>query len=278
MKRYEEPGDLTAGLRAALADWLLAVADNKHLLGLRYAEWCTGAPELEADIAASAMAQYELGHARLLRGVLADLPEDPQDGARDEDPASWRNLPLLDRPFRSWTELVVANALLDTLLTVNLQAAAAGAYQPLAQRLRKAVAEEQYHQVHARAWFRRIAVGGDEAVAALRSAVEEAWPQCVAWFGPPEEDNALDLLAGAGVLDAGAAALRDRYLEEIVPLFEDTALPPPARKAAGRWELQAELEWEGWSEASRRHGTPRFDAACFRMLTGAETRAMGVRD
>ena len=54
----------------SLADLVLAVADNKQLLGLRYAEWAIRAPSLEADIAAAAMGLDELGHSRVLYGCL----------------------------------------------------------------------------------------------------------------------------------------------------------------------------------------------------------------
>jgi len=37
----------------SLADLILSIADNKQMLGLRYAEWATRAPSLEADIAAA---------------------------------------------------------------------------------------------------------------------------------------------------------------------------------------------------------------------------------
>lgn len=279
MKGLCRPEDLDPEPRRHLADWLLALADNKQLLGLRYAEWCTGAPELEADIAASAMAQYELGHARLLQGVLDDLPEDPRDEARYTDAATWRSLPLLDAPFAGWIDLVVANALLDTLLTVNLEAAATGGYQPLAQRLRKAVAEEHYHFVHAKAWFRRLAAGPGQAVAALRAATEVTWPQCVAWFGPEiEGGNSLDTLMEAGILAGSAAVLRARYLAKVQPIFEHTPIEFPARAEKEGWKLVRSIDWNDWSPASRRRGTPRFDDRSFAMVTGASARAMGVKD
>ena len=42
---------------------VLSLADNKQLLGLRYAEWATRAPSLEADIAAAAMGLDDLAAA-----------------------------------------------------------------------------------------------------------------------------------------------------------------------------------------------------------------------
>ena len=53
---------------------LSSLADNKYVLGRRYAEWCTGAPMLESAVAAAAMAQDELGHARSFYPLLRGFP------------------------------------------------------------------------------------------------------------------------------------------------------------------------------------------------------------
>jgi len=260
--------DLSAEARQSLANWLMAMSDTKHLLGLRYAEWCTGAPELEADIAASAMAQFELGHARVLRGVLGDVPEDPRNESRDTDMGTWFSVAALDRPFEDWTELVVSNALIDTLLTVSLRSALEGGYRPLTQRLRKVLAEEEYHAIHAGAWIGRLAGGPDATVERLRTVVDTVWNECLAWFGPPT-DNGLDELHESGILADSAAGLRQRYVDTVAPMLEGSSL---------RLAPTADTDWDGWSPASRRHGIPAFDERCFAMVTGANTRAMGVSD
>src|SRR6266496_3099195 len=55
---------------AALFAILSSLADNKQAIGRRYAYWCNGAPALEAAVAAAAMTQDELGHARTLYPLL----------------------------------------------------------------------------------------------------------------------------------------------------------------------------------------------------------------
>jgi ring-1,2-phenylacetyl-CoA epoxidase subunit PaaC len=256
--------DLSAGSRQSLANWLTAVSDTKHLLGLRYAEWCTGGPELEANIAASAMAQFELGHARVLRGVLNDLSEDPRGDSRDTDRSMWFSIGALDRPFADWVDLVVGNALVDTLLTVNLRAALAGNYYPLTQRLRKVLAEEEYHSVHAGAWVGRLASGPPAIVERLNEVTAAVWPHCIAWFGP-NSDNELDELHDAKILTDGAADLRDRYIETVSPMFEGASMCSVDA---------ADIDWDGWNKVGRRHGVPAFDDDCFAMITGANTRAV----
>ncbi len=276
MSEYERFDRVPETARRDLADWMLVLADNKRVLGLRYGEWATGAPELEADVAISAMAQYELGHARLLRGALSSTGADPRTDARATDPSTWRCLPALDRSAPSWTEVVALNALVDNLLTVNLAAAAAGGLAPLAQRLRKAVAEEHYHSLHAQAWVARLLDGPAAIVARLQATVDRVWPQCIAWFGPDGADNALDGLAEVGILETGAAGLRNRFLDTTADLFTGGVEVAAVRDDSG-WNLGA-IDWNDWHEASRRHGTPDFDEESFAMITGAHARAMGVED
>ena len=49
---------------AAMVAMISSYADNKGALGRRYGEWAVSAPAVEAAVAAAAMAQDELGHAR----------------------------------------------------------------------------------------------------------------------------------------------------------------------------------------------------------------------
>src|SRR5260370_29268530 len=77
----------------SLSDLVLSIADNKQMLGLRYAEWATRAPSLEADIAAAAMGLADLGHSRVLYGCLEPPREDPPSLEPETDPASLPSLP-----------------------------------------------------------------------------------------------------------------------------------------------------------------------------------------
>src|SRR5579884_642730 len=106
----------------ALFPLIQTLADNKYFLGQRYAEWCTAAPALEAAVAAAAMAQDEIGHARslypLLRDIVGESPEvEPETRTR------FTHAPFLGEAFTSWTDFVATNFLFDTALTVTLEAA-----------------------------------------------------------------------------------------------------------------------------------------------------------
>src|SRR5206468_11564514 len=92
------------------SDLVLSIADNKQLLGLRYAEWATRAPSLEADIAAAAMGLDDLGHSRVLLGCLEPLGGDPREPGRENDPGAHLGLAYFDQPWTAWAQFVAANA------------------------------------------------------------------------------------------------------------------------------------------------------------------------
>src|SRR5712691_7179990 len=104
---------------AALFAVLSSLADNKQAIGRRYACWCNGAPALEAAVAAAAMAQDELGHARTLYPLLEDFVQAERDPAQVEPMTRTLHyhLAVLDQDFASWCDFVATNFLVDTALT-----------------------------------------------------------------------------------------------------------------------------------------------------------------
>ncbi len=171
---------LAPELRPAVFALLSSLADNKYLLGRRYAEWCTGAPLLEAAVAAAAMAQDELGHARSFYPLLRAFPE--ASAATSMEERGWQGratsaVACLDTRFVSWSDFVATNLLVDTAFTTLLAAAGESWYEPLRQRARKIVAEERAHWVHAHGWTRRLAADA-RAPAAARARPRRALAGC----------------------------------------------------------------------------------------------------
>src|SRR3989442_12584638 len=89
----------------SLSDLVLSIADNKQMLGLRYAEWATRAPSLEADIAAAAMGLDDLGQSRVLYDCLEPLGADPRGPERESNRGSLRNLAYFDQPWRARSQV-----------------------------------------------------------------------------------------------------------------------------------------------------------------------------
>src|ERR1700731_898137 len=143
---------------AALFAILSSLADNKQAIGRRYAYWCNGAPALEAAVAAAAMTQDELGHARTLYPLLEDFTQSEADTVQVEPMTRTLrfHIAALDREFTGWSDFVATNFLLDTALTTFFAAAQDSSYEPLRTRSRKIVQEVRIHLAHAEGWVRRL--------------------------------------------------------------------------------------------------------------------------
>jgi 1,2-phenylacetyl-CoA epoxidase catalytic subunit len=228
----------------SLSDLVLSLADNKQMLGLRYAEWATRAPSLEADIAAAAMGLDDLGHSRVLYGCLEPLGADPRGAERESDASSLSNLAYFDQPWTEWSQFVAANAILDTAFTSMIEACVGGSVEVLQHRLRKMLMEERYHFLHGRSWLRS---GID------KGPLDRAWQEAIEWFGPLDGDTAT--LHREGKLSMGPTELRTRLEDQL-------ELKAP----------QVNIDWSKW-DAIRRRGTPgAIDAHTFGMLRGLEEK------
>ncbi len=255
--------DLTPEVRAATRDLILALADSKRLLGTRYADWLLGAPELEAGIACASMAQDEWGHSRLLYALLKDFDEDVDALEHGRAPEQYASIETLDDSPKDWPALVALNALVDTALTVQLEALRDSSYAPLKQRVAKLIDEEQFHFAHAQAWVKRLAGGGDEPREAIATALENAFG-VMRWFG----DNAhAAALQAAGIMDADADTLRQRFMERIMPLLT-------AAKVVGENEaIGFDLDFSDFDAARRRTTGTAPDAETIRRVRGDRNRA-----
>src|SRR5690606_36056005 len=259
--RMTAEATLAADARQALGDLTLVLEDSKRLLGMRYAGWILGAPELEAGIAAASMAQDEWGHARLLYALLRDFDLDPDHLEHEREPAGYRNIEVLDAAPTDWPGLVAINVLVDGALTVQLEALRETVYTPLRQRVSKMLEEERFHEAHGAAWFRRLA-SADPGRDRLREWVAALLPGTLRWFGP---DSATARgLQDASIVGAAGSTLRTRFLERIAPLI--------ARIDAADSFASIEPDFTDFDEARRRAPGGGPDAETIANVRGDRNR------
>ncbi|HEY7075302.1 MAG TPA: Phenylacetic acid catabolic protein [Solirubrobacteraceae bacterium] len=219
----------------AMVAMIGSYADNKGALGRRYGEWAVSAPTIEAAVAAAAMAQDELGHARSTYPVLDKLGH-----PRDEDGLDTSHaLPVLAHELPDWPAMIAANLVVDGILTTWIAGARGSSIEPLAQRARKILQEEGAHKVHAEAWARRLCRGADRD--RLLQRVGEAWAQAARWPGPDDDPGSRDALA-AGMLAYGPAEVRRQVRDWLTELLA-------AEGCAA--ELTEPEDWSGWDESRR---------------------------
>ena len=240
---------LDPAARSALGELLLTMADDEFVSGFTDSEWTGIAPLLEEDVAISSISQDELGHARALYQLLADVLDDGRDEddiAYDREPDDYRHARLLDHPRGDWADTIARRFLYELADEARLASIGPG-YRPLADLVDKIRREERYHRMHVLAWIERLANGGDEPRRRLVAALAAQGPDAPTVFTPIEGEA---MLVGAGILTRtmadSEAAWRADLTSTLVPLGLD--LPPSTRPGPdGRRDHSAAFHWL-WSE------------------------------
>jgi ring-1,2-phenylacetyl-CoA epoxidase subunit PaaC len=239
---------LDAGTRAALADFVLTMADDEFVSGFTDSEWTGIAPVLEEDVAMSSIAQDELGHARALFELLAAILDDGRDAdalAYDRRPGEYRHAALLDRARGDWADTIARRFLYELADEARLASIADG-FAPLADLVGKLRREERYHRMHAVAWLRRLADGGTEARRRLEASLDALAPDAASVFTPLAGERRL---IAAGILDRDLSAAESAWRADLTTILVPLgfALPP----ASGRGEVPS---GQGFGPGRTQHG------------------------
>lgn len=223
---------------ATMISLIGSLADNKGALGRRYGEWAVSAPTIESAVAAAAMAQDELGHARSTYPVLAKL------GVQREDEGLDAGYPLsvIARELPDWASFIAANLVVDGILTTFVASARGSTIEPLAQRARKILQEEGAHRIHAEAWLKRICRAGGPDRELLLGRIGEMWSEASRWPGP-EGHTGYQAALAQGMVSEGPAAVRARVRDWLGRTL-----------SAGGCALALEEpdRWDDWDEEHRR--------------------------
>ena len=223
---------------ATMTSLVGSLADNKGALGRRYGEWAVSAPTIESAVAAAAMAQDELGHARSTYPVLAKLGVERDDEGLD----AGHPLRALEHELPDWASFIAANLVIDGVLTTFVATARGSSIEPLAQRARKILQEEGAHRVHAEAWLRRMCRSGAADRELLLQRIEEMWVEAARWPGPSDHSG-YAAAVGEGMVGEGPDAVRGRVRHWLVALVgaEDATVT-----------LDDPIDWSSWDERARR--------------------------
>ena len=248
-----DPNDFTSKTQGVLLNLLLQLADNKYTLGKRYAEWANSAPLLEAAVAAAAMTQDELGHARSIYPLFRTFPDAPPVLKKEEDRDDLINIAFLDEPFAHWTDFVATVFLFDQALSVVFESARDSIFEPLKQRADKILQEEKFHAMYGTTWLRSLSKEGTQARAEMDASLQRIWPEVICWLGQPGEkyqQYAID----EGLIADDVDTMRQKFLGRVGSLLQelDYELPLTYDENTSRWEITGDLPWNRWDPKTRR--------------------------
>ncbi|MGZ4178675.1 MAG: Phenylacetic acid catabolic protein [Solirubrobacteraceae bacterium] len=231
-------GSTVDAATATMVSLIGSLADNKSALGRRYGEWAVSAPTIESAVAAAAMAQDELGHARATYPVLAKLGVQRSDDGLD----AGHPLPVIATELPDWASVIAANLVVDGILTTWVASARDSSLEPLAQRARKILQEEGAHRVHAEAWLKRFCAAGGADRELLLRRIAEMWAQAARWPGPADHPGYRAAVA-EGMLAAGPDQIRARVRDWLAERLD---------AAGAQASLTDPADWSDWDERHRR--------------------------
>ena len=192
-----------------MREYLLAFADDEHLMGQHHTEWIGVAPFLEEDLAFSSIGQDELGHAALLYELVLDLDgTEPTDTAVDtlafgRPSGAYRCCHLVEFTTRDWAEALVRHWIYDTLEEMRWRLVAGSSLPKLAAIAGKALQEEVFHRRHADALLDTL-LASPEARKRILEALGTIGPLATGLCEPVEGEAAV---ISAGVAAGSTAAL-----------------------------------------------------------------------
>ena len=233
--------------QAAVREFLLAFADDEHLMGQQHTEWIGVAPFLEEDLAFSSIGQDELGHAALLYELVLELDGiEPTDTTIDKiafgrPSHDYRCCHLVEYTTHHWAEALVRHWIYDTFEQMRWQMVSDSALPELASVARRALREEAFHRRHADALL-------DELLAApeARTRIEEALETVAPMVPGLCEGTAGEASAVAGRVTKGPTA---DLLEPLVRAIGERF----GNSAAG--DLVTDGRADGQARRTRRSGS-----------------------
>ena len=169
---------LPENLKKPLINLLLAVADDKLMLGHRNSDWTGLAPILEEDIAFSSLSQDEIAHAQTLynlAGTLNGKSADETAFGRSAD--EYRCATIVELPDDyNWAVAIARRFFCDHFDLLRLKRLSQSSYKPLADLAKRLHAEEKVHVEHVDAWMVRLGRGNDDSKQRLQDALDTIGP------------------------------------------------------------------------------------------------------
>ena len=206
---------------AAVREFLLAFADDEHLMGQQHTEWIGVAPFLEEDLAFSSIGQDELGHAALLYELVLELDgieitdETVDELAYRRNADDYRSCHLVEGSVSDWAEALVRHWVYDTFEAMRWQLVVDSSIPRLGTIAQRALREEAFHRMHADALLDRLLPVSD-ARGRLLVALEGVLPLVPGLCEPAAGEAAA---IAEGVAAGSAADLAESLAGAIVERF-----------------------------------------------------------
>ena len=203
-----------------LREFILAFADDEHLIGQQHTEWIGVTPFLEEDLAFSSIGQDELGHAVMLYELVCEIDGiEPTDAAIDalaygRGATEYRSSAFTEWGTTDWAEALMRHWVYDMVEDFRWQTVSASTYLPLASAAVRAQREETFHRRHAHALVESLCA--TPARVELERGLDVVLAKLPSLFTPVENEA---VLVEAGIISASLSTMAPAVSEQIGTLF-----------------------------------------------------------
>ncbi len=230
---------------------LLGLADDELVIGWRDSEWTGIAPLLEEDVAFSSIAQNEIGHARAVYELLAEVRSgagqagtsapgrapssqrtlDPDALAFDRPLEEYRCAPLVELRLLDWAHAIARRWLYEEADEIRISALMQDDDPRVAGLAAKINREEAYHRMHAEMWRERLA-----DTPQFQAAVDDLWPYAAGLL-PAEQREALAARIHRSLPSDKVLLGKERgvHTEQLAELWDEMTSVRRSAPAGAQW-------------------------------------------
>ena len=178
-------------LPSAIKEYLLAFADDEHLMGQQHTEWIGIAPFLEEDMAFASIGQDELGHASMLYTLILEGSPEIDAFIFNRKPEEWRSCQLVESNHQNWEEALIRHWCYDMAEDLRWELFRESSLPELVLISERALKEEKYHRRHADALVENL-LTVSASKSRLMQALEKIVPEVLELFSSiPGETEAI---------------------------------------------------------------------------------------
>ena len=200
---------------SVLIEMVETIADNKFIMGDHLIEIGIGGPNLEATLSAVAIAQSELGHARLLYNWVNELKNEGRRGKRIDIKEQTGKAFSTAVKADDWISLLTSLYVTDVTADIVLNTISKSAYSEKMPSVKKMLQEQREHIIYARSWCNQLANDKGRIPIKLQDDLSKSSKEANEWLNSLQNDDRLRELK---VLDdtTNFPALFNKEIESVI--------------------------------------------------------------
>ena len=211
--------------------------------------WLTRAPSLRRKAILLAKVQDEAGHGLYLYGATETLGATRAEMEDDLLEGRAKYSSIFNYPTLTWADVGAIGMLVDGAAIINQVPLCRCSFAPYARAMIRICKEESFHQRQGFEIMQALVNGTDATREMAQDAVNRWWAPTLMMFGPPDGESVHSAQSMRWRIKLKSNdALRQKFLDMIVPQLEHLSLTPPDKhlrynKKTKHYESGA-LDWD----------------------------------